>query len=675
MNIYQSKVGLPGGPTQAQASYQTPVANAIGQAAGVAGQFVQKYQAAKYDRSKIDTMLQVKKNVNEYQENLRNNPITQENPDDDIVAMKEGDWNKFSNDQVRKNVLDKITDPRLKEEMNSWWANETENYRSNVVNNAMDENVAYMGQRAMEDINTAIYEGQYAMAIGIGQSSLENGLINRETFDGIQDQVALQSILQVTDQMNIEDAQKTIDESPLEADEKIKASKYMVERKKVRAEDIAKTVNIYDTTQYRDLYMAAQNGEIRSSEQLTEIFRTMGDAMYGDEVLEGTAADFAAKHMVSLMSVINSKNKKEEPSPEVKLSSIVKEDISARMAKDSREEVLAYVTKMTGVDGYGIQAYDFALTEMNKSQRGRLSDSGLKAYDDKVKDLITDEYITEDEKYAVRKRFDSWIQQFSDEEIMTEAYYDKMTDFFNNMKAEKTTYDINELQKTIVEEGNIGRTSYAEEFIRKGRMGEFVGQTDPTALRNYISGTTGIDDFKEDIARYLYEKPYEELDKDKKSRVNLSVAIGEHSKAVLRYANDTIGPGGRLVVDPKTNMPIVRFGEGDNVTDYMLRVNADKQEEEWWSYGKLSEADTPRWHPSGISIPVRIKDPGIIKSTLTEIEDAINGVVTEESQEIAEDLRLQYLGNTFIPQQIEREETEDIKRARSIGAGIPGINN
>ena len=35
MNIYQSKVPLQGGPTQAQASYQTPIADALGQSAGI----------------------------------------------------------------------------------------------------------------------------------------------------------------------------------------------------------------------------------------------------------------------------------------------------------------------------------------------------------------------------------------------------------------------------------------------------------------------------------------------------------------------------------------------------------------------------------------------------------------------------------------------------------------
>ena len=655
MNVqrYFDKVPLQGGPTQAQANYDTPIANSVGQAANIASQFLNKYQQAQFETNKTNTVLEVQKSINAWQEKRRTDPILPQG-DEDIVALKEQDWQEFSREQVRSNILGKIQDPRLKDYMNTWWDEQDERYRATVVESAMDENINYMAQRANEDIQTFIYNGQYALAMTRADGALESGLITRNQHDEVKDQVQLQTVLSVTDDMTIEEAEQAINESNLEADQKILAQKYMTDRKKVKAESIKNTVEYYNAASFLDLYTAAKEGTINSIEQYNDYIDRLPDAKdpeYG--VVEGTSVLFGAKHVKEIMKLIDDRNKPKATTRSEGLSDEVKREALSMFATASREEILQYGVDNLDREGYGIEFYDYLIDEMKDPKYKRLNDRTDYFYKIGEKDLLDGGFISEDERAVTYERYMSWMQRYSDEEIMTESYMNDLPDFFRSMKAEKTKYDLSKLQQYIAEPNGEGHYSVAEKLAMRGELGDFLNQTDPEVLGMYMSGSINKDQFLDKISDSLYSKPFNSLDnKDKENRVKLSLAISEYSKSVERYAQDTLPKGDiEMGIDLRTNLPIVLLTDPDgNVSQYKLRVNTTTKEEEWWMWATTPENPDPDWYPTGIELKSTPKGPSpvtVLGRTITTLLDSI------------------------VP---EVENTPEVEAARQRYPGIPGFS-
>ena len=652
---YNSQVGLQGGPTQAQASYQTPIVDTVGKMADVASQFAQKYQQAQYDQNKIDTMLNIQKDVDAYQENLRVNPIQKNAPDDDIVALKEADWQKFSGENVSKQILSKIKDPRLKEDMTNWWNQKAETYRSNVVNTAMDENIAYMGQRSKENIETAMYNGQLGLANDILETSLKNGVVSREYGDSVKDQIALQTVLDVTDSMSIPDAEKTINESGLEATEKTKAMKYMKDRKKVRTDSLENTYKQYDSNYFSDVYLKAWSGDIRSAEELTAYISgmpTAKDPQYGE--ISGSQQRFESDHIKEILSIIDRKNKEEEPDTTGEgLSSEVKNEASKLLVTRSRPQILDFAVDHLGIKGYGQPFYDYLYNEASKSKYKNLNNRDEENFQNYLKRFIKDEKVTSEEEGRMRNRMVDWIQSnYSDEDIMREAYTDKLPDFFRGMVAEKTKYKIDKLQEGIMQPGGLGKISDQEQFQLNGRYGDYVGQVEPTLIKGYIEGTVDLNTLNEKTADYLYQKPYSDLNKDQKNKVKLSQAVGEFSKSVLRLADGTLrkrNTGDMVIALDKDNLPVIRFNKTDGTgVDYQLRLNPNTKEEEWWVFQGDPETGKGGWEKSDI------------------ILDSVSKPVSQSR------VFLEKVGESLNPPPLEN--TDAVKAAQEQYPGIPGFS-
>ncbi len=679
---YFPQVGLPNPVTGVPQTGATPIADTIGKIAGVGQDLAQAYYTAKYDQDTSDLMLQFKKDINAYQENLRVNPI-QAGPNDDIVQLKEQDWQKFSEDR-RKNIIDKIDDPRLQEDISNWWSSTTEDYRAAVIDNAMDENITYMAQRRQEDILNAIDDNDWQMTDALIATGVENGTLSRDGAKEFTDFKQLKQILAETDSMSIEDAETTINESLLDTVEKEKAMVFMLERRKIRDTEIEEATKAHDDQNYAGIFDLVINSRITSLEQLSTVLGSVQDAEFEGRSIPGTADAFRADHISTLTGIVramqnerNSRAKGADPETDP----IVKSTIEQMLLSESRGSIMEYMTSQLTEGKLTTDYREKVIKRMNSGVTPRLNDTGAQALEDGINSLVRDKIITDTQKFSVYERFGSFIQQFSPEEIASEKYYEELDSFFNNIRSEEVSWNVSKLQETLREEDNFNsRNTQAERFLVEGELGRFTGQVNISGIETYLkSPSPNTDVLRESTSGFLYGgKSYKDLDRKEKNKVNLSVAVAEYSKSVLRIAGDEIGPGGRLAMD-KDGLPMVKYGTGAEETTYKLLMNEDGTEEQWYRYGRLGVEGQADWYPTGIEIPHRAKTPGFIKTAIEEITSILEETSTVESQEIADELEKNILGNMFFnvpnigPSKPTTEIPEEETRIEELRRKYPGL--
>ena len=659
MKIYQPQVGLQGGPTKAQASYNSPVANAIGQSAGVASQFLEKYQQAQYARNKMNTVLDVKKRINDYQENLRANPVLPGGPDDDIVALKEENWQKFSSTEIANNVIGKIKDPKLREEMGQWWSNESENYRSSVVNNAMDENIAYMGQRTIEDVNTAIYEEQFGLAMNLAETALNNGIIGRETYDGISDQVALQSILKITGPnpgvdsngepipvMSLKEAQQYIDESPLEADEKIKANKYMAERRKVHQADLDTAYDQYKDKNFVNIVTGITSGNIRTEEGLRAAYNYLPNAQLGDEVIPGSKDKFEAKTFTQMYGILRQQwadqKRAEKGDPEPDIPPDVLKELERIQLFGDREEMRDTGWDFVSKGFVTIPQLNDYFNKIKNDQNQRLKDPYAKLFTKGIATLIKDKVIDPEDEGRITALWNDHISLYSTEDQFKEKYNEDMDAFFKNLGGKAVSVKLSDLG-AVSYSGDIGDISANEKLIDLQMNDKFVGIVNTSIAKEYMmTPSPDITALKERTSQWLYGKAYKDLDREDKKKTDMTLTVGEYGKILSSEADSIVEAinkrdGTEYEADPYIDhkgIPYVVI----NGQSYRMELNANKDQEVWKTYG----ADG-KWYPVDdpafkiIDIP---KKQTMVGALFESISNTLNKPIEPTRAETAEKARV-----------------------------------
>ena len=604
INRIFGKTPLQGGPTQAPASYQTPVADAIGNAANVGSQFLDKYNQAKYNRDKTDLMLNTKKMVNDYQENLRTNPIVRQNPDDDIVALKEQDWQKFSIEAIGNKLFGNIQNPKLREDMGAWWANESENFRSNVVNSAIDEDIAYMGQRTKENIDTAIYEGQYALAAQYAANGVKDGVLNANDEDDVLDQIALQSVLKITGPnpgmdsegnpikpMTMKEAQQFINESGLEADEKIKANKWMVERRKVYDTEVEAAVKQYDDGHFNTLASAIITDDIRTTEGMLAYLDSMPDAQLGEDVIEGSSEEFKANNLVKMNNLLKQRQKerdaaaKGEKEPDIPPG--VEDYLERLRSTGTHEEMLDALWKLQTMDNPPIttkQANDYKKKSEQAVWNEQIKDPYAGRFDDKINSLLKDKTITVDDAGNIRRLWNDHVELYNDEDTFKEKYNEDMDQFFKNLTSEVVKIKASNLS-AFSSVNDLGSTDKNEAFAAMMLGGSGIGIINPEILVDYINNPSPDDNAVRDkVAIDLYGTTYDKLEKgDDKKRVNYSLTVGAYGKLLQAEASNIaqkLGTTEETFIDEKGVPFVIIDGKG-----YRLGLNKEGTQEVWQQWG------------------------------------------------------------------------------------------
>lgn len=667
VNRYFPQVGLPSGQTQPQARYDTPVADTIGRIAGVAETFAQKYQEAQYSQDKAETTLQIEKAIHAYQENLRENPIIKQSPDDDLVALKEADWKRFSDNEIKNNVIGKLKDPRLKEDMNSWWNNQTEQIRSGVVNAAMDENIAYMAERRKELVDTKIYDGDYAGAVTLAENAVKIGLMTREQLDDVKDRAKLGVVIDTAKGMSLKDAEAMVDISDLEATEKAKAKKYIKDRKIVEKAEIKKATQKYLDENSVKFYSNVQNRVWTTKEEIDQNIKNLKDAEYKGQVIPGTAAKFGADNQVKLYAVLHQLREDDKKKDKKMYVSAKAKDIlsSIFMGNGQRPELLNALYTLHASGDVNQAGVDYYLKEADKKQYPVLNNTKRDDFEKSLNDLVKDKIITTDQKGVVRSQWLDHIKVYSKQQAFEEKYYDDMSQFFNNIRTKDVADSITNANIVLREKGNFTTVNEPERYLERGDKGLYLGLVDTKSVMTYINSVKPDENaLKDNAAQYLYGKNFDELKENyEKNKVNLSVSTAKYSKAVQQLADHEIGSGGRIAIDPK-GMPIIKYGTGDNVKAYKLEMNPDGKEEIWYTYGSLNGREG--WYPAteiNKKIPDREKTPSMIGSLFKEAKKAAETINTT-------------LDNALTPK--ERTNATDItnqlkQEAKQKYSGLPGF--
>lgn len=624
---YYSQVGVPSASREAPPA-QNPIPEVINQSANLADQFYQRYKQAKYNTEKNEAILTIKKQVNAYQEAKRQN-VELPPPGEDLVDFRTKDWEEYSK-SINQDIINKISDPRLKEDIGNWWSNTSEELRSQVANSAIDENISIMAKKNQEFIDLSIEAGDFEGAKNVLDQAFADGLFSQTQAEDIYDYINFKSVIAQADQEDdLDKAQQIIDESDLDVEEKVKAKSYMTQRWKAREQEIKIAKNQYSDQNFNDVYEAIITDNIMSEDELIRVLNNLPEAEYKGETIPGSKEEFIAKKIVTFNSALKARrNERESKSKgdDFEPDSVAMNDLDQTFWTGSRADMLEKLNKYYNSGKIDSEIREKYVKKMNSTAFPRMNDTGAKQFQSALSQLKKDKIITTpEEEHAIYQRWNDFIQSHSPEEIATEAYYNDLPEFIRGIRLERTTYDLNKLSEYLREVGNFNTKTEAEQFLNRGLMGDYTGQIDVRAIHSYISAPAGnIDELKNQVADYLFgAKDYDSLSKKQKAKVNLNAAMAVYTKNVMGLASKEIGPGGRAVIGTD-GMPWVRYGEGDNEVTYRLGLNSDETEEEWYVY------DNGSWVPAGIDIPKRDKPDNFATSAIKTLKSALKSASTEE---------------------------------------------
>ena len=600
------RVPLPGGSTKAQASYQTPVADAIGQAAGVASQFAEKYQQAKYQSDLTATSLEITKRVNAYYEERRRNPILAAEGQD-IVALKEADWKKFSQD-LQNNYISKLDNPKLSEAVSNSWAMTSEGYRSKVVESAQVADIEYMANKATDDMQTFTDYGSAIIETSIGQDgqpvevsgydkaiqiiidSYESGLYSREGKDDAIEYVNMHKVMEKANkQGSVADQKEYIGLSDLTLESKAKLNKIVDANEAQRQKEKKEWEKQQGETDITDTLLAVSQGKYASV------------GIYDLEIEQGSHQYTSGEKQQYVRNIIENTNKEDKPSSADRskflsgmMSGVFNNGHSTR---SDGFAMLEYLAKNYGLTG---EENSHFIGMMDSDKYERLNDK-VYSYAQEQMDAMEKEGLlgeTPTQIATARARMENSMFEMSNNPSLSSAEIkagvgftmDDAKQFFKTENGIALGYKIN--AATLKEPNGNKKITPEERLLIDLGSGMYKGRPDREALDKFIKDETMSDDSLREELSNEYAKSYDKLSKDEKAQVNLTASIGKLYRLTdSTFKSDFPGIDGSLAIDTDTGQPVIESAYKTHRGDwerkiYKMHFNENEKEEQWWSWTK-----------------------------------------------------------------------------------------
>ncbi len=651
------QVPLQGGPTQAPASYQTPVADAIGQAAGVASEFAQKYQQAKYATDATELELEIKRKTNAYFENLRVNPI-QQVLGEDIVQTKEDDWNKFS--QSIGKYIDSISNRELSENYREWWLSKSEDGRSNVVENAIDENIAYMGDKQQDRINELVELGEWRDARTAARVGEDSGFWGREQEDDIFNYIQRREHTAEALQMSYPEGVQHIKQQDMPSEEKAKALEVLrsTEEERLRQEKEALKATQEQNLESGFYGISTQN--ILTMPQLDSMLAPGGkydalDASQGQRLRTALRTNM---------------NKRDQG---INNDDIVDDYMKAAFLTNDRSIVKGTM--------YDLQLkMGMSPTMMNKY--GKLLESDtfpamnerVMAYSEEQFSAMAKEGMFGEEPTDIanaKARMFGRIYDFQNDPSLSERdramekgfTMEDAERFFYNEKQAAAGFDMSKV-KTLYSLGGDRLIDTPERFLQAAESGELYGQTDQSVLGEFVLDASMSPDQLRERTSVQYGDLYKDLTKDQKAQVNLTVSYGQF----LRLTEDlfkTMTEGrnidGAIGIDQNTGLPVVStirsYTDHNGIEqlerrDYRLEYNEYAKEEEWKYYNTF----TNRWESDPLMPIPSLSNQTAIERTIQSTKDAYIKLRDLDPEPIGESARILEEHQASLEEELKAEE-------------------
>lgn len=554
---------------------RSPIAETVGKVAGFASEFIDRYQRAQYASDATDAELEISRRINAYQEALRTNPILPELGDkDDIITKKEKNWQEFSSD-IQKNLIGKIGNSQLRDDLTNAWEARSEAMRNNVVNAALDENILYMSDKLNDSINefssdiltAETHEGVLFASEGADAAvirGLESGLINQQQADEYNSFIDRNELLTKTrlEGMTFSESKTAITASNLPLDRKEEAFKILKgeeeakiarekEEQAIRTNDIMETgLSAIRAGGFRSLpeleAMYGENGPWDADLDYKEEKELAGawEKWEKDEADEGIGArkDFAGA-VNFWYDNVNDKTK-----TRIDMLSIL-------------GEIAPYITGKT---------YDKYYAQLDDPSRREKNDRLFKLFEDLKNEARKDGLIDEADEARIQEQFDDYMfgGHLTQEEIQTEVGIstEDIRQWFSNITQDNMAKRIDDLR--LREEDNlivrVSSETFAESVIARQALGIFK----PGILFDFISDTTATTEDLENKMAAELGKTWVSMTSDEKERANITINLGIYARkgsdAFRAEHTEELSTQGRDFItgfDRQTGMPTYRIVE------------------------------------------------------------------------------------------------------------------
>jgi len=591
-------VGIPTQPTEVAgplAAPVSPVIGAIGEAAGRTAQFVKQYQQAEFNFMAVETDLAISEEMTLYNKALRTNPILSDPyGTDDIITKKEKHWLAFS-EKIQKNIINNIGNERLRNVMTQRWKGKTEDIRNDVIQSALDTNIAYMSNKTNDnirkfasDILTADSEAGTMVASESADTAialaLSSGFITQEQAEDHTSFIDRNEVLADAkfSKLTFTESKTAVEASNLPQDRKEEAFQILnaneQERIRLEKEALAATQEL----NLEDGFGGISTRQISTMPEL--------DAMLADDgIFNALNSSQSEKLRAALRRQNSDRDKGAKPDDPAALRRLD----DALMANTDRAPYLRILydnAPFIQASTY-IKFRDWA----DNPAFGRKNEQAVSLYTKAVEDMGKQGFWGKDPLDILSGQNEMMEAmrdlQFSDgltaEEIATEQGFtvDTAKQLIANFQ-DQIVSNILKDQPIREDDGNIHWTDI-EKLIKHGLEGRLVGRTNLAELGNFLTDPTmSTDTLQDNVAKTVFFKnSYDDLSGAEKDRVNVTVVVGQMSrKAEDIFKLDYPGVDAIMGIEIETNLPTAR------TADNLYRLELEGREEKWkvWN-GQIGE--------------------------------------------------------------------------------------
>ncbi len=613
---------------------ESPVLGAVGQLAGAATEFAQAYKTAEFNFQATEAETEIAAAINQYQTNLRTNPILREPGDaDDIITKKEKDWLKFS-ESIQKDIIGNIGNDRLRNQLTQSWEGRTEDIRNRVANNALDENMVYMTNRlndtisegtanilefsrqardaaAAGDIETA---NNLELAAVLAAENVEKALV-RSAASALTTEEQAEDAMDVVDRyealghtylegMSFSESKQFINESTLTTENKAEAHKVLKanedERLRVEKEQLEATQEI----NMEEGFLGISQDQITTMPEL--------DAMLSDG---GRYAANDSGQGERLRAALRRRQKEREPGkqPEDDPAAIQQIDEALLDPRLTREEYLKVLTdngdliKSSTYLKYFGYADEQAFTFKNEQAIDNLETS----IDAMIKQNFWGKDPIDQLNGANEMRAAARDLQFSKgltaEQISTEQGFtlEDSKQLVANFQDEIVGNLLRD-QPIREDDGKFHWTD-VEKVVQLGLEGKLYGRTNVDQLSNFLTDPTmSTATLQNNVAKDIYGRSsYDNLTSDQKNTVDITVMTGQ----LVRKAEDVFkldypGVDAIMGIEVQSNLPTARTAEN------LYRLEIAGKEEKWkvWDIRVGAYVDDP-----AVVLPETRTTPNLIR--------------------------------------------------------------
>ena len=598
---YKKQITRQDKPTQAQVPYETPVIDALGQAAQmgskivqkyqqeqanaleqesqISSEFAQKYQQAQYASDLTTAKLDIKKKVNMYYADLMANPV-QEKQYENIIQTKQVHWQKFSKEM--QEYIDNIDNKDVREYMTKEWASVSEDNRANIVENALTNNIAYMAEKQKDDINELILLGEYEDAKTANGVAVSSGFWDQNIANEINDSIDVAEESEKAGKMEYKDGIKYIDNLSDEFFNDIQKAKVKEflrnkeeenikryeEAKKIRDENLSATAHdwIQHGITLNQLNLELSQGGLSSlpgdeKENLRRDWAFWDNKR--DKKLKGKEDVSEVNYIEMLDNLISDEST--TPTEYIDMFRVLKDNdlISA-------EDAVEY----KGAVDYEEHSHIYRSDLAEAQQRIVGLSKELFSNTDKLK--LKNDMM----KFA---NIDSWgdIRKKGTEIIGTQ----ELSQWLNNqikvrtdIKVENSIVRVYDKQKQLLKD--ITTLTGNEKISLEAQTGELIGIINPEYIESYFR--TGsqftINQMQDELASKEYGKNFDDLKEREKSVIGRNIDVLQFSKNVLELAQDELNMPSSLqrLSIHRDGYPLIQHTVSGNV--YALKVMSDDPE-------------------------------------------------------------------------------------------------